>query len=106
MDLGAHVSAAGGIDKAVDRATAIGAETIQVFASSPRGWAFKPIPDEKVEMFRQKAETAGIRSTFLHGSYLVNIGGAPVWTDTGDAPFLLMGWGSPYFVCLLDRISE
>lgn len=77
MDLGAHVSAAGGLDKAVGRAVAIGAETIQVFASSPRGWAFKPIPDEKVKAFRQKADAAGIRSTFLHGSYLVNIGGKP-----------------------------
>lgn len=77
MDLGAHVSAAGGIDKAVDRAVKIGAETIQVFASSPRGWAFKPIPDEKAQAFRDKAAAAGIRSTFLHGSYLVNIGGAP-----------------------------
>ena len=77
MDLGAHVSAAGGIDKAVDRAVKIGAETIQVFASSPRGWAFKPIPDDKAQTFRDKAQAAGIRSTFLHGSYLVNIGGAP-----------------------------
>ena len=77
MDLGAHVSAAGGIDKAVDRAVKIGAETIQVFASSPRGWAFKPIPDEKAQAFREKAAAAGIRSTFLHGSYLVNIGGVP-----------------------------
>lgn len=77
MHLGAHVSAAGGIDKAVDRAAAIGAETIQVFASSPRGWAFKPIPDERAQAFREKAAAAGIVSTFLHGSYLVNIGGKP-----------------------------
>lgn len=77
MHLGAHVSAAGGIDKAVDRAVDIGAETIQVFASSPRGWAFKPIPDERAQAFREKAAAAGIASTFLHGSYLVNLGGAP-----------------------------
>lgn len=77
MDLGAHVSAAGGVDKAVGRATAIGAEAIQLFASSPRGWKFKPIPDEKAESYREHAAAEGIRSTFLHGSYLVNMGGKP-----------------------------
>lgn len=77
MELGAHVSAAGGVDKAVGRAVSIGAEAIQLFASSPRGWKFRPIPDEKSEAFKEKAAEAGIGSTFLHGSYLVNIGGKP-----------------------------
>lgn len=77
MDLGAHVSAAGGVDKAVGRATAIGAEAIQLFASSPRGWKFKPIPDEKAQSYREQAAAEDIRSTFLHGSYLVNLGGKP-----------------------------
>ena len=77
MELGAHVSAAGGVDKAVGRAVDIGAEAIQLFASSPRGWKFRPIPDDKAEAYREKAEEADIRSTFLHGSYLVNIGGKP-----------------------------
>ncbi|MCY3638037.1 MAG: deoxyribonuclease IV, partial [Chloroflexi bacterium] len=77
LDLGAHVSAAGGVDRAVGRATAIGAEAIQLFASSPRGWKFKPIPDEKAESYCKQAAAEGIRSTFLHGSYLVNIGGKP-----------------------------
>lgn len=77
MELGAHVSAAGGVDKAVGRAVDIGAEALQLFASSPRGWKFRPIPDDKAEAFREKAAAEGIRSTFLHGSYLVNIGGKP-----------------------------
>ncbi len=47
MDLGAHVSTAGGISKAVGRAQEIGAETIQIFASSPRAWAFKPLAEAK-----------------------------------------------------------
>ena len=69
MQLGAHVSTAGGISKAVGRAVDIGAETIQIFASSPRGWAFKEISEEQVVAFREKAEEAGIKSTFLHGIY-------------------------------------
>ena len=77
MELGAHVSAAGGVDKAVGRAVNIGSEAIQLFASSPRGWRFRPIPDEKATAYREKVADAGIGSTFLHGSYLVNIGGKP-----------------------------
>ena len=77
MELGAHVSAAGGVDKAVGRAASIGAEAIQLFASSPRGWKFRPIPDDKAESYKAKVASEGIGSTFLHGSYLVNIGGKP-----------------------------
>ena len=77
MELGAHVSAAGGVDKAVGRAASIGAEAIQLFASSPRGWRFRPIPDDKAESYKAKVASEGIGSTFLHGSYLVNIGGKP-----------------------------
>jgi deoxyribonuclease-4 len=74
MKVGAHVSTAGGLDKAVDRAQEMGAETIQIFVSSPRGWAFKPIPPSLTSAFREKAESTGIGPTFLHGIYLVNLG--------------------------------
>ena len=76
MRIGAHVSTAGGFDKAVDRAIELGAETLQCFCSSPQGWAFKPIPEELTSAFRQKAEAAGIGPAFLHGIYLVNMGTA------------------------------
>ena len=75
MKIGAHVSAAGGLPKAIGRAQEIGAETIQIFASSPRGWAFKPISDEQATKFRQRSAEADISPTFLHGIYLVNVGG-------------------------------
>ena len=77
MRLGAHVGTSGGVDTAIDRATEMGAETIQLFASTPRAWAFRSPPDEKVAAFREKAAAAGVSPTFLHGSYLVNVGGAP-----------------------------
>jgi len=74
MRIGAHVSTAGGLSKAVDRAVELGAETIQCFCSSPQGWAFKPIPEEETTAFRRKAEAAGVGPAFLHGIYLVNMG--------------------------------
>ena len=76
MKLGAHVSTAGGLDKAIDRALEIGAETVQIFASSPRAWAFKPMSEDAVLAFRGKVQESGISPTFLHGIYLVNVGGS------------------------------
>ena len=76
MRLGAHVSASGGVYKAIDRAQAMGAETIQFFASSPRAWRFKPVPEDDASEFRRKSQETGIGPTFLHGSYLVNVGGS------------------------------
>ncbi|MBM3935466.1 MAG: deoxyribonuclease IV [SAR202 cluster bacterium] len=75
MRIGAHVSTAGGLSTAFDRAQAIGAEAIQIFASSPRAWAFKGPSDKEVALFKEKSARTGISPVFLHGSYLVNLGG-------------------------------
>ena len=77
MKIGAHVSAAGGLSKAIDRAEIIGAESIQLFASSPRGWSFKEISDSEINLFREKIKVTNISPVFLHGIYLVNVGGKP-----------------------------
>lgn len=77
MRVGAHVSASGGLGKAIDRAQDIGAEAIQIFASSPRAWAFRPPSEQHAADFRAKAEEADVAPVFIHCSYLVNIGGAP-----------------------------
>ena len=74
MKLGAHVSTSGGLDKAIDRAQEMGAEAVQIFVSSPRGWAFKPVPQEMIAAFREKAAAAGIDSVFFHAIYLVSLG--------------------------------
>ena len=76
MRVGAHVSASGGLGKAIDRAQDIGAEAIQIFASSPRAWAFRPPSEKHVADFRTKAAEADVSPVFIHCSYLVNIGGA------------------------------
>ena len=77
MKIGAHVSAAGGADKAIDNALEIGAESIQIFASSPRTWSFRAQKPGAVAAFREKARQTGVGPAFLHGSYLVNLGGNP-----------------------------
>jgi len=77
MRVGAHVSASGGISKVIDRAVDIGAETVQVFASSPRTWKFREPTEDQVQIFREKSLQMDISPIFIHGSYLVNVGGGP-----------------------------
>ena len=71
--LGAHVSSAGGIDKAVDRAVDLGAESFQIFGAAPQMWKRKHHPDEDTESYRQKFKQAGLKSSFIHAVYLINL---------------------------------
>ena len=77
MKIGAHVSTAGGLHTAFGRAEEIGAETIQIFASSPRAWKFRDLKPEIVQQFHAASQETGIGPVFIHGSYLVNIAGTP-----------------------------
>ena len=74
MIIGAHVSAAGGIGNAVDRAAAIGAEAAQFFGSSTRSWRFKAVSDADAADFRERNAAAGLSPPFLHAIYLINLG--------------------------------
>ncbi len=85
MKLGAHVSTAGGLHTAFKRAANMEAETIQIFASSPRAWKFRELKPEIALKFREESESTGITPVFIHGSYLVNIGGNPDQLDKSVA---------------------
>ena len=71
--LGAHVSSAGRIDKAVDRAVEVGAESFQIFGAAPQMWKRKHHPDEDTESYRQKFREAKLNSSFIHAVYLINL---------------------------------
>jgi len=74
MLIGAHVSCSGGLEKGIDRACAIGAEAIQIFASAPQSWRPGAHTDESVAQFRERAAAAGIDDIFIHAIYLINLG--------------------------------
>ena len=74
MKIGAHVSTAGGLDTAIDRAEEIGAEAVQLFCSPPQRWNVKEVPAEAAAAFRRRSEETGIAPAFLHGIYLMNFG--------------------------------
>ena len=71
--LGAHVSSAGRIDKAVERAVEVGAESFQIFGAAPQMWRRKQHPDEDTESYRAKFKQAGLKSSFIHAVYLINL---------------------------------
>lgn len=71
--IGAHVSAAGGIQNSVFNATSIGAEAIQIFGSSPRRWNVVMPSDKSVEEFKNALKESEIKHVFLHAPYLVNL---------------------------------
>ena len=73
MRIGAHVSTAGGAEKAIERAQAMGAETIQIFGAAPQSWRRKNYQPSEAEAFRAKAEALDVRPVFMHGVYLVNL---------------------------------
>ena len=70
--VGAHVSVAGGLYTCFERAKDIGAEAIQIFGASPRGWAAKLLDKEAVQKFKNAHHAAGEPPVFLHAAYLPN----------------------------------
>ena len=67
MRIGVHVSAAGHIYEAVNRARALGVTTMQLFSRDPRQWRKARLSLEDIEEFkkRSEAERSGVRSILL-----------------------------------------
>lgn len=72
-ELGAHVSAEGGVANAPGRAREIGAACLQLFTKQPSRWAEPSLDVATVEAFREARETHGIRVAGAHDSYLINL---------------------------------
>ncbi len=73
MLFGAHVSAAGGISKAIDRIAEIRGDAVQVFTQSPRMWRPTAHDPEEIARFRERREEARIGAVLCHALYLVNL---------------------------------
>ncbi len=73
VHFGAHVSAAGGISKAIDRIEEIGGDAVQVFTQSPRMWKPTEHAPEELERFRMRRREARVKAVSCHALYLVNL---------------------------------
>jgi deoxyribonuclease IV len=71
VKVGVHVSIAGSLDLAVDRARDTGCDVFQMFSRNPRGWGYKLLTDEDAALFRSKVKTTGIMPVD-HMPYLPN----------------------------------
>lgn len=73
MLFGAHVSSAGGISNAIDRAEELGCDAIQVFTQSPRMWKPTEHTADEIERFRARRDEARVQSVVCHALYLLNL---------------------------------
>ncbi len=121
--IGAHMSVAGGLYKAVEAAAGLGMETVQIFTHSPSQWAVrrsvpiatggavatpgdetpalpwraKPLDPAEVARFRAAIDQSGIEFACAHDSYLINLASPDdgLWHKSIDA-----------FVAELERSEE
>jgi deoxyribonuclease-4 len=71
--LGAHMSIAGGLPTAVERAVEHGCDTLQIFTKNASQWRGKPVTNDEAAAFRAAAKAAGLRHVTAHDSYLINL---------------------------------
>jgi len=72
MLIGAHVSPAGGLPKAIERGSERGCRAIQIFNQSPRMWRGTAYREEDVRAFRAAMDSSPIDAVLIHAVYLLN----------------------------------
>jgi deoxyribonuclease-4 len=70
--IGAHVSPAGGLPKAIERGVERGCRAIQIFNQSPRMWKPTIYREEDVAAFREAMAASPIDAVLIHAVYLLN----------------------------------
>jgi len=74
MNIGAHVSTAGGVLNAINKGKDIGAEALQIFPSSPQRWQITGWPDEDCVKFKDEWPKH-FKNVVFHSIYLNNLAG-------------------------------
>ena len=72
MFIGAHVSTAGGLAKAIERGEERGCESIQIFNQSPRMWRPTKYGEEDFAAFREAMDASKVEAVIIHAVYLIN----------------------------------
>ncbi|MDQ3623053.1 MAG: deoxyribonuclease IV [Verrucomicrobiota bacterium] len=72
--LGTHVSTAGGVDKAIDRALSIGCTAMQIFVKNNMQWfAVAPFAEKELRAWHEHAERSRLGFAFGHSGYMINL---------------------------------
>jgi deoxyribonuclease-4 len=72
MFVGAHVSTAGGLAKAIERGEERGCESIQIFNQSPRMWRPTKYGEQDFAAFREAMAASKVEAVIIHAVYLIN----------------------------------
>jgi deoxyribonuclease-4 len=71
--IGAHMSIAGGMEKAFSRGEEVGCTAMQIFTKNASRWQSKPLSEGDVQAFRKAWEASPIDPVVAHDSYLINL---------------------------------
>jgi deoxyribonuclease-4 len=71
--IGVHLGTAGGASNAVEKAREIGANTFQIFSSSPRMWRAPKVDPKQAERMKELRAKLDVGPLVIHTSYLVNV---------------------------------
>jgi len=84
---GAHMSTAGGVSKAFDRAESIGCDTMQIFTRNNNRWASKPIDEKEIARWQERWKQSDVHPVVSHASYLINLASSDdaLWRKSIDA---------------------
>jgi len=74
--VGAHVSAAGGVENSIKNAVSIGADGFALFTKNQRQWVTKPLSEKNIKKFKEYLEVHNFSPDAIlpHDSYLINLG--------------------------------
>jgi deoxyribonuclease IV len=72
MLIGAHVSTAGGLERAIERGAELDCESIQIFHQSPRMWRPTRYEEDDFAAFREAMEDSAVQAVVIHAVYLIN----------------------------------
>jgi len=76
MKFGAHISIAGGIEKAPERAHKIGCECFQMFSRSPQGGKSLELTEDKINNFKKNCRKYNLENYYIHTPYYINLASA------------------------------
>src|SRR5215472_2206508 len=74
--IGIHISTAGGVERAAERAYRLGCSCFQVFSSSPRQWKPYALGQPQCETMTQLRRQYDLQPLVIHANYLINLAAA------------------------------
>jgi len=73
MNLGAHMSIAGGMHRALERGRSIGCNAVQLFVTNTNMWSMRALGSGEIALFKERAGMFAPNFVLAHSSYLVNL---------------------------------